>query len=112
MARTTRTTTSAAKPSLMSRLRGRKPAKVTTTVSKNPITGTETVTKKTTTHPKGLGHHGHGGTGPMASTHTAGTTTTTGTHHHQRKPTVGDKVSGAVMKLKGSLTKKPGLKVG
>ncbi|KXL43627.1 hypothetical protein M433DRAFT_43075, partial [Acidomyces richmondensis BFW] len=37
------------------------------------------------------------------------TTLTTG-HHHKRRPSVGDKVSGAMMKLKGSLTRRPGLK--
>lgn len=58
----------------------------------------------------------------MASTHhthhttTSGAGRTTGTtaapaHHHRRKPSVGDKVSGAMMKLKGSLTHKPGVKV-
>lgn len=111
MARTSRSTT--AKPSLMSRLRGRHNAKVTTKESRNPITGTQTVTKKTTTHPKGLGHHGHGGKGPMASNTTTDTTATTGRHHHhqQRHATVGDKVSGAMMKLRGSLTRRPGLKV-
>lgn len=31
--------------------------------------------------------------------------------HHRRKPSMGDKVSGALTKLKGSLTKKPGVKV-
>ena len=116
MARTRNTTatTSSSRPGLMSRLRYRKqPAKVTTSTSTNPITGSRTTTKKTTTHPNGLGHHGHGGRGPLASDRTIGVTTnsrTAGTHHH-RKPSVGDKVSGAMMKLRGSLTKKPGLKV-
>ncbi|TKA81558.1 hypothetical protein B0A55_03008 [Friedmanniomyces simplex] len=117
MARTHTTTTSAstARPGLMSRLRHRPAAKVTTHDSTNPITGTHTRTNKTTTHPNGLGHHGHGGRGPLASTHTPTTTNHTtraaGTHHHhQRKPSIGDKVSGAMMKLKGSLTSKPGLK--
>lgn len=33
-------------------------------------------------------------------------------HHHQkRKASFGDKVSGALMKLRGSLTRRPGLKV-
>lgn len=31
--------------------------------------------------------------------------------HHQRKPTLKDKVSGALTKLKGSLTHRPGVKV-
>ena len=32
-------------------------------------------------------------------------------HRHRRKATMGDKVSGALMRLRGSLTRKPGLKV-
>lgn len=90
--------------------------------STNPITGstTTTTTKKQTTH----GHH-HNGTGTTSGTgrhHAAGTTT--GRHHattgtagtstatrQHRKPSVGDKMSGAMMKLRGSLTGKPGLKV-
>ncbi|KHN96957.1 uncharacterized protein MAM_05066 [Metarhizium album ARSEF 1941] len=31
-------------------------------------------------------------------------------HHQKRKPTVRDKVSGALMKLRASLTRRPGLK--
>ncbi|KAF2709328.1 hypothetical protein K504DRAFT_346311, partial [Pleomassaria siparia CBS 279.74] len=34
----------------------------------------------------------------------------TGVQHHKRHATVGDKVSGALMKLRGSLTRRPGLK--
>lgn len=114
---TTSTTTTGRKPGLMSRLRHRKEAKVTTSAHTNPVTGSHTVTKKTTTHPKGLGHHGHGGRGPLASeTHHTTTAATTGrtrapAHHHQRKPSLGDKASGAMMKLRGSLTRRPGLKV-
>lgn len=32
-------------------------------------------------------------------------------HHHKRKPTLGDKLSGALTRLRGSLTRRPGLKV-
>ena len=47
----------------------------------------------------------------MASDHTNhhATATTTG-HHQRRKPSMGDKVTGAIMKLKGSVTRKPGVK--
>ncbi|KAH8713035.1 hypothetical protein HC256_006207 [Beauveria bassiana] len=31
-------------------------------------------------------------------------------HHHQRKPSIGDKISGALLKLRGSLTHRPGVK--
>ncbi|KAH6652785.1 hypothetical protein BKA67DRAFT_659458 [Truncatella angustata] len=31
-------------------------------------------------------------------------------HHQQRKPSLGDKISGAMLKLKGSLTHRPGQK--
>ena len=101
------------KPGIMDRLRKRpaprQPAEVTTKHSKNPITGTHTTTKTTKTHPRGVGHHGHGGRGPMASTtHTHHTTAAAPVQHHRRKPGISDKVSGAIMKMKGSLTRKPG----
>jgi hypothetical protein len=31
--------------------------------------------------------------------------------HHRRKASIGDKISGAMLKLKGSLTHRPGVKV-
>ncbi|EFQ28283.1 hypothetical protein CGRA01v4_11914 [Colletotrichum graminicola] len=31
-------------------------------------------------------------------------------HHHRRKPSMGDKISGAMLKLKGTLTRRPGQK--
>lgn len=93
--RETRTT----KPTLMTRLKG-------------PNARHKTYKTEVTRH----GGHGH--------TTTAGTTTTRrryGTrstraaapvHHHRRKPSLGDKISGAMMKMKGSLTGRPGEKVG
>lgn len=33
-------------------------------------------------------------------------------HHQKRHATMGDKISGAMLKLKGSLTRRPGQKVG
>jgi hypothetical protein len=47
----------------------------------------------------GMGRRGH-----------ATTTGTTGVHH-QRETTMGDKVSGMMMKVKGSVLNKPGVKV-
>ncbi|ORY68781.1 uncharacterized protein BCR38DRAFT_406678 [Pseudomassariella vexata] len=32
-------------------------------------------------------------------------------HHQKRKATIGDKISGAILKLKGTLTHRPGEKV-
>jgi hypothetical protein len=122
MART-RSTTTAAKPSLMSRLTGKKTstARVTESTSRNPITGTTTTTRKTTTHPSGVGHHGHAGKGPMATKSTgvrgtgahgpATTSRTKATGTQNRKPTMGDKIAGSLTNLKGSLTGKPGVKV-
>ncbi|KAJ0324941.1 hypothetical protein COL5a_007713, partial [Colletotrichum fioriniae] len=31
-------------------------------------------------------------------------------HHQRRKPSMGDKISGAMLKLKGTLTRRPGQK--
>ncbi|KAF2256332.1 hypothetical protein BU26DRAFT_472502 [Trematosphaeria pertusa] len=63
-----------------------------------------------------------GGRTTRAAPTTTTTTTTTrttrstaagtgvGVHHQKRHATMGDKVSGALMKLRGSLTRRPGLK--
>jgi len=74
----------------MTRLRARRSRRT-------PATTTTTTTTKTT-------QTTHGGYGM------AGTTGTTGVHHHRRRPSMGDKVSGAMMKLRGTLTRRPGLK--
>ncbi|KAK5807477.1 hypothetical protein VI817_001735 [Penicillium citrinum] len=98
------TTTRSSKPTLMTRLRG-------------PNARKKTVKTKTTTT-----RHGPAPTttrrGPAPATHH---TTTTGKrrwgttrpqhHHHHRKPSIGDKFSGAMLRLKGSLTHRPGVKV-
>jgi hypothetical protein len=31
--------------------------------------------------------------------------------HHRRRASIGDKISGAMMRLKGSITRRPGVKV-
>ncbi|GME34852.1 uncharacterized protein LTHEOB_5675 [Neofusicoccum parvum] len=82
MPTTRKTRTSTRKPGIMSRLRGRKAHATTTT------TTTTTRTTKTT------------------AGHRAGATT----HHHKRKPSLKDKVSGAMLKLKGTMTRRPGEK--
>ena len=96
--RTTRTTRT--KPSLKTKLMGTpRTTRSSTRHTPGGTTTTTTTTKTTrTTHGAGAGA-GHG---------THGATTA---HHHKRHATMGDKVSGAMMKLKGSLTHRPGLKV-
>ncbi|KAJ5087159.1 hypothetical protein N7456_010775 [Penicillium angulare] len=79
--RATKTTTT--KPTLMTRLRGPGARKKTV---KTTTTTTPHASHRTTKH-----HH-------VA-------------HHHKRKVTFGDKVSGAMLKMKGSLTGRPGVKV-
>ncbi len=87
--------TTRTKPSLLSRLKagpGRKRQTYQTT--------TTTVTTQTTR------------SAPSAPTYHATAGTTPGTHRPaRRRPSVGDKVSGALMKLRGALTRRPGLKV-
>lgn len=84
--RTTRTT----KPTLMTRLKG-------------PNAQHKTYKTEVTRHGHG---HGHGHSHNTRSTRAAAPV-----HHHRRKPSIGDKISGAMMKLKGSLTRRPGEKV-
>ncbi|KJX92252.1 unnamed protein product [Zymoseptoria tritici ST99CH_3D1] len=106
MARTTATTTKPRKQGLLSKLRGNK-THSTTHVKKshNPITGTTTTKQTTTTTPHAT--HSHGTRGATGAHHT---TTAAPVHHQRRKPTMGDKLSGAMMKLSGTLTRKPGKK--
>ncbi|KAJ6023732.1 hypothetical protein N7540_004529 [Penicillium herquei] len=81
--RTTRTTRTT-KPTLMTRLRG-------------PNARTKTVKTTTKTEPA---------TSYRTNKRHGGMTT----HHHKRKVTFGDKVSGAILKMKGSITRRPGVK--
>lgn len=106
------TTTRTSRPTLMTRLKG-------------PNARHKTYKTEETVHHNGVGHHNHHGT--TGTTTTTGTTsagtmgtrrrnhhTTTNTapaHHHRRRPSLGDKVSGAMMRMKGSLTRRPGEKV-
>ncbi|TGO07834.1 hypothetical protein BTUL_0243g00150 [Botrytis tulipae] len=87
MAHTTTTVTT--KPSLLSRLRGAKTHRRTY--------------ENTTTHST---HHRKQRT--WGNRRRAGVTAQP--VHHHRKPSVGDKISGALLKLRGSLTRRPGLK--
>ncbi|KAK7527254.1 hypothetical protein IWX49DRAFT_588435 [Phyllosticta citricarpa] len=84
----TRKTTSTRGPGLMARLRGRHNTTTTTT--------TTTTTRKTRTNRNPTRRTGH--------------TTTTAPHHHKRRPSLKDKVSGAMLKLKGAVTRRPGEK--
>lgn len=83
-------------------------------------------TKRTTTRPslktRLLGGRRNARRAPASTTTTTTTTTTRTTrttghsaaatvHHHKRHASMGDKVSGMMMKLRGSLTRRPGLKV-
>lgn len=99
MAHTTTTVTT--RPSFLSRLRGGK---------------THRRTYENSTHGT---HHHHNQTTAGTATgarrqrtwgRRRGGVTAQPVHHHHRKPSVGDKISGAMMKLRGSLTRRPGLK--
>ncbi|EPE34536.1 hypothetical protein GLAREA_10230 [Glarea lozoyensis ATCC 20868] len=90
----TRTT----KPTLMTRLRGR---------------NANSRTVKTTTKIEPARNHHTTATRTHHTTHTHTRTTRSSAQpvvHHKRHASIGDKVSGAMMKLRGSLTRRPGLK--
>ncbi|OCK80904.1 hypothetical protein K432DRAFT_296759 [Lepidopterella palustris CBS 459.81] len=81
----------------MSRLRGRRTRTTRTTrTRRTPATTTTTTTTKTTRTTRNR----------HATTGVAGTMGV----HHKRRASFGDKVSGAMMRLRGSLTRRPGLK--
>lgn len=91
----TRTT----KPTLMTRLKGRN-------------ANSRTVKTTTTIEPRSAAvAHGHNTRTTRRSGWGRNTRANEPVVHHKRHATMGDKVSGAMMKLKGSLTRRPGLKV-
>jgi hypothetical protein len=122
--RSSRTTTTT-KPSLKSKLLG----SGTNRTDTRHTTGTHSMgTTGRTTRSSGIGMGGRSsgtgmgtrssgmGTGTRSSglgMGRRGNATTTGTTgvHQQRETSMGDKVSGMMMKLKGSVTNKPGVKV-
>ncbi|KAJ9199021.1 hypothetical protein DTO021D3_7083 [Paecilomyces variotii] len=82
---------------------------------KGPNARTRTYKTEETTYNTGHRHHGagYGGTTTTSKTappRTTGAGMTTHHHHHRRRPSIGDRVSGAMLKLKGSLTRRPGVK--
>ncbi|KAF3915287.1 hypothetical protein AA313_de0201628 [Arthrobotrys entomopaga] len=87
--RTTRT-----KPSLLDRLTGRRSHATTTTTRSTRSGGRH--------HGGRRHHHNHHHREPVV--------VAAPVHHQQRRPSLSDKVSGALMKLKGTLTRRPGLK--
>ncbi|KAF2461544.1 hypothetical protein BDY21DRAFT_368737 [Lineolata rhizophorae] len=97
-ARTTRRTN---KPTLMDRLRGNHGPTHTTSTRRTRHSPTQTTTTTTTTKQTTTTAHP-----PVAS----GAGAAPVRHHQRRRPSIGDKVSGAMMRLKGSLTRRPGKK--
>lgn len=87
-------TTTTRKPGLMARLRGATAPRRSTRA--HPAAGHGHTTTTTTTRTTRTTH----GAGPAVAA-----------HHHKRRPTLGDKVSGALTRLRGSLTRRPGKKV-
>ncbi|KAJ6188070.1 hypothetical protein N7519_002978 [Penicillium mononematosum] len=99
------TTTRTTKPTLMTKLKGpnakSRTVKTTTTTRQNPIQGHRHTGHTGRTGPTGRAGHRFGHKNAYGTpTHT----------RHQRKATLGDKVSGAMLKLKGSLTHRPAIK--
>jgi hypothetical protein len=71
-----------------------------------------TVKTTTTTEPTHAHGHTHGTRGTHGTHgHRGHAYNTTPVHHHRRKTTMGDKFSGAMLKLKGTLTHRPAVKV-
>jgi len=92
MARTTTTR----RPGLLARLRG----------APKTVTTTHTTTTTTRRAPRSGFMSGR----KTRRANNYNTTTGAPVVHHRRKVSMGDKVSGAMMKLRGSLTRRPGLK--
>jgi hypothetical protein len=88
------TETTSTKPTLMTRLRG-------------PNARTRTVKTTMTVEPRTAHNHNTRTTGRSRW----GRSRRDPVVQHKRHATIGDKISGAMMKLKGSLTRRPGVKV-
>ncbi|KAM7204094.1 hypothetical protein V8F33_001729 [Rhypophila sp. PSN 637] len=71
---------------------------------------THTVPVHTTHHRKKRAGAGLFSRRAPRAAHHAHTTVTPVVHHHKRKPSMSDKISGALLKLKGTLTGRPGQK--
>jgi peroxiredoxin len=97
--RRNQTVTRETKPTLMTRLRGRnansRTVKTTTTVHPNHTTAGHTTGHTTARRSRWGGRN---------------TRTAQPVVHHRRHASIGDKISGAMLKLKGSLTHRPGVK--
>jgi hypothetical protein len=83
------TVTRTTKPTLMTRLKGRNANSRTVKTTETIVPGTTRTTRSS--------RFGSRRNEPVV--------------HHKRHATIGDKISGAMMKLKGSLTRRPGVKV-
>ncbi|CZS90306.1 uncharacterized protein RAG0_01432 [Rhynchosporium agropyri] len=103
--RSNATVTRTTKPTLLTRLRGRN--------AKSKTVKTTTTVEPGATRPVRASRWG--GNRRTAATHTTGHSHATHTTHapvvrQRRHATIGDKISGAMMKIKGSLTRRPGVK--
>ncbi|KAM7209179.1 hypothetical protein V8F20_000517 [Naviculisporaceae sp. PSN 640] len=72
-----------------------------------PVTGHHTTVPVTTHRKKRAGLFSR--RSPRQTHHTTATPVAP-VHHHKRKTTMGDKISGALLRIKGSLTGRPGQK--
>jgi hypothetical protein len=120
-ARTTRTS----RPGMLTRLRaranGRRAAPVTTTTTTTTTTRREQGVGGAVVGDTGVGRSGYkrsrfgrsgfGRTRNGRAGYGASGVAGEPLHHQRRRASIGDKVSGAFMKLRGSLTRRPGLKV-
>ncbi|KAF2872434.1 hypothetical protein BDV95DRAFT_593811 [Massariosphaeria phaeospora] len=94
---TTRATRTTARPSLKTRLLGpRRSARHTPAATTTTTTTTRTTRTTHAAHPT------------TRTTHAAHPTT--GVHHQKRRPSMGDKISGALTRIKGTLTGRSGKK--
>jgi hypothetical protein len=102
-------------------LQGQSSIQSTNQLSQQPPTSPPTIkmvrrTARTTrTKPSMMsrlrGRHNRAGRTNRTTVTTTTTTTNAPVHHQRRRASIGDKVSGALMKLRGTLTRRPGLKV-
>ncbi|KAK6341341.1 hypothetical protein TWF696_008419 [Orbilia brochopaga] len=93
-----------AKPSFFDRLTGRQRVRTTAHATSRPVV-------KPKYNHRGGHRHRHGGRNAYAEpVYVTARAAPAPAHHYRRKPTLGDKISGIIMRIRGTLTGRPGLK--
>ncbi|KAJ6263161.1 hypothetical protein Dda_1722 [Drechslerella dactyloides] len=91
------------KPTIIDRLTGRRRVRGTSSTRAKPASSRRG-------HKNRHNHHHHHHTDRYSRTEPVYVSSAAPAHHYRRKPTLGDKIAGVIMRIRGTLTGRPGLK--